>query len=494
MTCTTQQIIRLKQMSHKYNQVIAAAKSGMSTRAARKYLSTNKLPSETVKNRHWKTRTNVFEENWLEIEDMLSKSPKLQAKTILEHLISQDTTNKFNIKHERTLQRLIRNWHASNGEDKAVIFHQQLKPGKQSQSDYTVMNEVGVSISGQPFNHMLFHFMLPYSRWEYASICYSESFESLSKAYDDAVWSLGFVAFEHRTDNLTAATQACGSKRIFTKRWQEVMDHYGVVASRNNPGVSHENGSVEKSHDLLKNAIRQQLMLRGSSDFADIASYQSFINKLIISRNSRRIERFDEELTYLKPLPSKKYYAPIIIDVNVSQFSTVRLLKTSYSVPSRLIGYSLRAYIYQGEIKLYYGQTLVQIMPQLLNSKGLNGKKEASINYRHIITSLLRKPGAFANYYYREYLFPTNIFRTAYDMLIKNYPVTGVKQYLQILQLAAIGNERDVETALELLIDNKVTISFVEVQELLKSSVKPVEVKVITPSLEEYDSLLTQVA
>lgn len=476
-------------MSQQYNKTIAAAKSGMSTKTARKYLAINNFPNEIKKERYWKTRTNVFAGNWGQIEDMLSKSPKLEAKTILEYLISQDSTNKFSIKHERTLQRLIRNWRATNGEEKAVIFSQELKPGRQSQSDYTVMNDLEITIAGQQFDHLLFHFMLPYSRWEYASICYSESLESLSKGYEEAVWTLGFVAAEHRTDNLTAATQACGSTRIFTKRWQEVMDHYAVVASRNNPGVSHENGSVEKSHDLLKNAIRQQLMLRGSSDFADIAHYQSFINKLVNSRNSRRVERFDEELTALKPLPLKKYYAPTIILVNVSQFSTIRILKCSYSVPSRLIGYSLRAYIYHGEIKLYYGQTLVQTMPQITN-----GKQSASINYRHIITSLLRKPKAFVNYYYRDYLFPTNNFRIAYDLLIKNYPVNGVKQYLQILQLAAIGSQSEVDTALELLIANKLMPSFVEVQELLKSKVPSVEVKVTLPTLDDYDSLLTKVA
>ena len=182
----------------------------------------------------------MFEENWSDIEAMLSKSSTLHAKTILKYLITKDN-NKFSYRHERTLQRLVRNWRASNGKDKEVIFCQELKPGKQSQSDYTVMNEIGVTIDGKQFNHMLFHFMLPYSRWEYATICYSESFESLSKSYEDAVWSLGFVAYEHRTDNLTAATQAFGSKRAFTRSRQEVMDHYGVVASRNNPGVSHEN-------------------------------------------------------------------------------------------------------------------------------------------------------------------------------------------------------------------------------------------------------------
>jgi hypothetical protein len=477
-------------MSHKYNKEIAAAKSGMSAKTARKYLLSNKLPGETLKSRHWKTRSNVFEGDWLAIEDMLSKSPGLQAKTILSYLISQDTTNKFNNTHERTLQRLISNWRATSGSEKPVIFSQVLKPGKQSQSDYTVMNDLRITISGEQFNHLLFHFMLPYSRWEYADVCYNESFESLSKGYDEAVWTLGFVAPEHRTDNLTAATQACGSKRAFTKNWQEVMDHYGVIPSRNNPGVSNENGSIEKSHDLLKNAIRQQLMLRGSSNFAELADYQSFISSVIASRNSERIDRLEEEIKLLKPLPNTKYYAPIVIEAKVSQFSTVRILKASYSVPSRLIGYTLRVYVYQGEIKLYYGQTLVQTMPQIKDDK-----KEASINYRHIVTSLLRKPGAFANYYYREHLFPTTIFRTAYDMLIKHYPVNGTKQYLQILQLAAIGSESEVEIALELLINNKVVPSYEEVQELLKTfKVVVSDVKVTLPSLEDYDTLLTVVA
>jgi hypothetical protein len=265
------------------------------------------------------------------------------------------------------------------------------------------------------------------------------------------------------------------------------MQHYCVTPTRNNPGVSNENGSIEKSHDLLKNAIRQQLMLRGSSNFTSLDEYRSFISNLITSRNSIRIERLEEEFKLLKPLPTKKYYAPVIIETKVSQFSTVRILKATYSVPSRLIGYSIRAYIYQGEIKLYYGQTLVQTMPQIKC-----GKNEAAINYRHIITSLLRKPGAFANYYYLDHLFPSSIFRTVYDGLIKAYPINGAKQYLQILQLAAIGSESEVSTALDILITNKVIPSYSEVQELINASKQQSpEVKIILPSLTEYDSLLT---
>jgi hypothetical protein len=485
MTCTNQQVIRLKQMSGLYNKEVSAAKSGMSLKTARKYRNSNQLPSEMKKIRNWKTRSNIFEDIWPEIEDMLSKSPKLQAVTILAHLQVKDP-DKYHDKHIRTLQRLIRNWNSTMGPDKGVIFNQKLLPGRQSQSDYTVMNELGVTIAGEKFNHLLFHFMLPYSRWEHVSLCYSESLESLTKGYDEAVWALGFVAPEHRTYNLTAATQSFGSSRVFTKHWQEVMDHYSVVPSRNNPGISNENGSVEKSHDLLKKAISQQLMIRGSSNFSDKDDYMKFVNQLVTARNSKRAGRFAEEISLLKPLPSKKYYAPQIMEVKVSSFSTIKLLKGIYSVPSRLISYKLRAYIYNSEIKLYYGSTLVQTMPQI------QGKEGAAIHYHHLIKSLLRKPGAFANYYYRDYLFPSVIFRTAHDILIKAYPTNGVKQYLQILQLAAIGNESDVQLALELLIEANTMPNLLEVESLLKASDKPeiIAIKIKPASLADYDSLL----
>ena len=493
MTCTNQQVMRLKQMSCKYNKELAAARSGMSAKTARKYLLAQKLPSEMKKERHWKTRSNIFSAVWCEIEDMLTKSPKLQATTILQYLINKDP-DKFKISHKRTLQDLCKNWRAINGADKDVIFSQDLKAGQQSQSDYTVMNDLSITIAGQQFDHLLFHFMLPFSLWEHASLCYSESFASLSKGYDDAVWNLGGVLPEHRTDNLSAATNAAGSARVFTQNWQEVMEHYGVTPSRNNPGVSHENGSVEKSHDLLKTAIAQALMLRGSKNFNDKEQYMQFVNEVVSSRNSgiKRVERFAEERTLLKPLPSKKYYAPLILDTTVSRFSTIQLLKVTYSVPSRLIGYKLRAYIYQGEIKLMYGKTLIQTMPQI---KEASGVKE-SINYRHIIKSLVRKPGAFKNYVYRDHLFPSTSFRAAHDVLVAHFPVNGTKQYLKILQLAAIGSESEVQNILEQIISSGKTPSFMEVEERLKDQSKARNmsiisgIKITAPNLKCYDALL----
>jgi hypothetical protein len=216
MTCTNQQVIRLKQMSCKYNKEVAAAKSGMNAKTARKYLLSGQLPSEMKKERPWKTRSNVFSAVWREIEDMLTKLPKLQATTILQYLINKDP-DKFKVSHKRTLQDLCKNWRATSGADKDVIFSQALKPGMQSQSEYAVMNDLFITIAGEKFDHLLFHFMLPYSLWEHASLCYSESFASLSKGYDDAVWNLGGVLPEHRTDNLSEATKAAGSVRVCTE-------------------------------------------------------------------------------------------------------------------------------------------------------------------------------------------------------------------------------------------------------------------------------------
>jgi len=331
---------------------------------------------------------------------------------------------------------------------------------------------------------------LPYSRWEFVSICYSESFDSLSKGYEDAVWALSYVAPEHRTDNLSAASKRVGNKRTITNNWKEFMRHYQVTPSRNNPGESHENGSIEKSHDLLKNDIRQQLMLRGSNDFNSVTEYEEFIQKIIARRNGARSDRLLEEIKLLKSLPEKRYYAPEILELTVTKSSTIRIDQVTYSVPSRLIGYNLRAYIYQGEIKLYYGTQLVCEMPKIDKSK-----TDAVINYRHIIAGLVRKPGAFTNHHYREHLFPSVLFRRAYDKLIKTHPVNGTKQYLQILHLAAVNSESEVEAAITVLMEDKIIPTTNKIKDLLYiKSQEKVEVHVDQPMVNQYDSLLELIA
>lgn len=316
-------------------------------------------------------------------------------------------------------------------------------------------------------------------------MCFTESFDSLTMGYEKAVWNLGKQAPEHRTDNQSAVSKRVKGKRVFTENWLEFMNHYGVSPSCNNPGKGHENGSVEKSHDLLKKAIDQELLLRGSRDFRDQGEYEAFVHYIVEGRNKERGERLDEELDLLKDLPSCKYRAPLLTLVRVSHASTVRIEGGIYSVPSRLIGYQLKACCYPCEIELYYGNRLVQTMVKL--GPGQNH----AINYRHVISQLVRKPGAFEDYKYRECLFPRGIFRKAYDAYKKNSPHGGHKTYLKVLNLAALHGESKVGAFLEKGFDEGNCPSLEEIESHVTFTQKECpKVHIRAPHLKLYDGLV----
>ena len=484
MTMTNQQVKLLMKNLKKYPQETAAAKAGMDVKTARKYIKSNALPSE-MKTAYKRTQPSVFAEHWNEITRMFEASPGLQAKTMMAYLMRK-YPDRYKPSQIRSLQRHRRDWCAQQGASKAIIFRQEIKPSKQSQSDFTCMNSLNITINNREFKHLLFHFMLPYSHWESVSLCFSESFDSLTLGYEKAVWELGCLPLEHRTDNLTAATQAMGSRRDFTQRWQEFMAHYGVTPSTNNRGVSHENGSVEKSHDTLKNAIEQEIMLRGSTDFATQKDYMAFVERIVAGRNAARKESLLTEISGLSPLPDKKWHAPVILHTRVSSGSIVQILKVPYTVPSRLIHYTLKAYIYPDEIILFYGNKKLQTMPRV------KAGSLAGINYRHLIDSLIRKPAAFANYQYHVALFPRLCFRKAYDALRVGMPAHSDKQYLKLLQMAKLHSEQAVAEALELLLEEHQLPTQEAVKSLLDAYKKERStVQVHEPCVTDYDSLLS---
>jgi hypothetical protein len=487
MTCTNHQVEILMENINKYvgkkklTKAAIAAKSGMSVKTARKYSRIRKIPSELKKPRTYRTRTDPFLEHEALIKEMWVAAPELQAKTILFYLMEQ-FPDKYKEEHLRSLQRRIRELEAFHGKSKEVIFPQDINPGRQSQSDWTYMDDLQITIAKQPFPHLLFHFMLPFSQWEDVMICYTESFETLSKGYAQAVTKLGGCLPEHRTDNLTAATKKAGGGRAFTDRWQQFLEHYKIKPSRNNPGQSHENGSVEKSHDLMKSSINQSLLLRGSRDFADLKSYETFVNTMIARRNKTRQELLAEELPYLQALPTKNWNDPTILNVRVNPSSAIRVLGCTYSVPSRLISYHLRAHAYEERIDLYLGSKLMFSMER--------SYEESKIDYRHIIDSLIRKPGAFEGYQYHSHLFPLLIFRWAYDELTLNKPSAATKEYLKILQMAKCYGECEVVSALELCKGSRMLPEAITINELVKAPILPMYMtNVRQPNLSEYDSL-----
>jgi len=285
-------------MQTESTRAVAAAKSGMDEKTARKYIKTCKLPSELKKDRTWRTRPDPFADIWEEVRKRLSANPGFEAKTLFDDL--QDRfPGRFSDGQLRTLQRRVKQWRALEGPSKEIFFPQVHRPGELAQSDFTHMGELGITIAGQPFEHLLYHFVLTYSNWETGNICFSESFESLSEGLQDALWELGGVPQAHQTDRLTAAVHKELHPDEFTQRYQALLEHYGLAGRKTQAASPNEDGDIEQRNYRLKKAVHQALLLRGRTDFATRGDYQLFLKELFSRLNSGRREHFQEEQRHL---------------------------------------------------------------------------------------------------------------------------------------------------------------------------------------------------
>ena len=479
-----QQVRRLvKLKKNEKTLTMAAAKAGLSRKTARKYLKSGKLPSQCQPERYWRTRSDPFESVWPEVEEILKRSPTVEGTAVFEYLCRQQE-GAFQQGQLRTLQRRIKQWKAEYGEAKEVMFPQKYRPGHQAQSDFTFMGRLGVTIQGQPFPHLLYHFVLAYSNWEATTLCFSESFESLSLGLQDALWELGSLPEEHRTDRLSAAVKNL-QRDEFTERYQGLLRHFGMRSSRTQAGKAHENGDVEQAHHRLKRAIEQELLLRCSRDFASREEYEGFVAMMVARRNAARQKRLGEELAVMRPLPARRLDDFTRQWVRVSPSSTIRVRHNTYSVNSRLIGERVQVRVWADQVEVYYGGRRQARMPRL------RGEGKHRIDYRHVIHSLVRKPGAFTRYRWREDLFPGILFRVAYDELRQDCPATADRQYLKILELAAQEGEQRVREALQGLIEKGQRIRFEALREcLVDPVVEPWEVVVEKMDVGVYDTLL----
>jgi hypothetical protein len=489
---TDPQVRRLfKLVQTEKNFGIAAIKAGMDEKTARKYRRLGKLPSELERLHTWRTRKDPFEDSWREIKTMLEINPGLEAKTIFEDF-QRRNPGRFADGQLRTLQRRIKVWRASEGPSKEVFFTQVHHPGQLGQSDFTSMNKLGITIGGRPFDHLIYHFVLTYSNWETGTICFSESFESLSQGLQNALWELGGVPQNHRTDCLTTAVQKASHAEQFTRRYQDLLDHYALTGCKTNPNSPHENGDVEQRHHRFKRAVDQALLLKNSRDFADRHEYERFLRRLFKQLNAGRKRRFLEEQALLHRLPKHRIDAYKKSTTIVGPSSTIRVNHNVYSVDSKLIGERIKVCLFMDHLEIWYGQKKVGTLPRL------RGEGKHKINYRHIIDSLIRKPGAFDNYRYRDELFPTSRFRIVYDDLKKRHSqLQATKQYLNILYLAAKQSQTAVDDVLRMMIDKNIAICDEQVEALVQSS-EPVpvvtEVRIPAVDLTCYDQLLEKVA
>ena len=468
----------------------SAMKAKMDEKTARKYRQTGKLPSELKKEHTWRTRADPFEAVWDEVRRMLEVEPGLEAITLFEYL-QEHHPDSFPDGQLRTLQRRVKRWRATEGPAKEVMFEQHHHPGRLAQSDFIHMSDLGVRIGKQPFEHLLYHFTLTKSNWETGNVCFSESFESLSEGLQRALWELGGVPQCHQTDCLSVAVNQDANPEEFTARYRALMQHYRIKPMRINPGEAHENGDVEQSHYRFKKAVDQQLMLRGSREFADREEYELFLRKVFRRRNGSRKNQIELERSYLGPLPSKKIDSFKQLRTKVSSNSTIGVNHNIYSVDSRLIGETVKVLVYAEYLEVKYAQKLMHRIPRL------RGEGKHRIEYRHLIDSLMRKPGAFENYKYKQDMFPTTRFRMVYDGLLQTRTVrNAAKEYLRILNLAAKQSQSLVDEAIRILLQEPSRIiDSTAVQqrfEQLKSQQepKPVQVQVRSADPAVYDQLL----
>jgi hypothetical protein len=470
------------------NQEIAASKAGMDAKTARKYRRLGRVPSELSSTVRGRTRPDPFVEVWGEVLKFLEGNAGLEAKTVFEYLQRQ-YPGCFQDGQLRTLQRRVKWWRATEGPAREVFFVQQHPPGRLGASDFTHMEELGVTIAGQSFPHLIYHFVLTYSNWETGTVCFSESFESLSEGLQNALWKLGKVPHRHRTDRLSTAVNNTSNPAEFTDRYTGLMRYYGLEGEKTQAGHGNENGDVEQRHHRFKRAVAQELMLRSSVDFSSVDEYRCFLDAMFERLNTGRRQRLAEEMAVMRELPDRRLESAKRERVKVDSGSLIYVDRNVYSVPSRLIGEQVEARLYMDHVEVWYGQKKVEQLPRL------RGRRKHRVDYRHIIDWLVRKPGAFEHYRYRDELFPTSRFRMTFDLLQEQLGRSqGSKQYLKILEMAAKNSEAGVDAALRaMLVADAEQISAKGVEAMLGTDhgVAIRDVQVAAVDLRLFDQLLS---
>ncbi len=483
-------LLRKKRMEKKTLEAASSA-AGMSERTGRRWQD-GPLPSATKEARAWRTRTDPFVGVWAtEVEPLLVEDTqgRLEAKTILEELVRR-RPGEFEAGQVRTLQRRVRVWRAERGPEKEVYFPQEHVAGRMGAIDFTHATELGVTIAGLLFVHMFFELVLAFSGLRFVQLAFAETFEALLSGLQRGFAAVRGVPATVRLDNLSAATHQLKETggRALTARFAAVADHYRFTASRIRPGEGHENGVAEKAHDLLKSALEQALLVRGSRDFATVDEYMVFVQRIVDERFHRgREDKITAERAALQPLPATKLPEYTSVHPVVRKWSTINVASHIYSVPSRLIGHKVEARVYADvvEVRLPGVDKPLEIMPRL------RGEGSHRIDYRHVIWSLVRKPGAFAAYRYREDLFPSLVFRRAYDALRDRRGDRADVEYVRILHLAASTTEHGVEAALVTLLDQGAAFEYADVKAIAQPGQPAVpEVKIGKPDIARYDGLL----
>ena len=480
-----------KKFRTKLGQEVAAAKTGISVRSARRIDASEALPSQREA-RSWRTRTDPFEAVWeSELVPMLAAAPALTATTLLEE-IQRRYPGQYDDALLRTLQRRVRTWSASYGKEREVFFAQVHPPGRLGLSDFTHAAVLQVTIAGAALLHLLYQFALAYSGWRYVEVVLGgESFMALSSGLQNAAWMMGGVPEEHRTDSLAAAFNNKAEQELLTRRYDALCQHYGMRPSRNNLGVSHENGSIESQQGTLKRTMEQALLLRGHRDFADLDAYRLFVAEVFGRLNGRVTRKFNEERAMLMALPARRSSDYEEVDARVTKYCTMTVKKVLYTAPSRLVGHRLKVRVFAERLECWLGNVCVLELrrgqPDPVSGRG------KVVDYRHLLPALKRKPGALARSVLRDALFPRTEYRQMWVQLKDCLPeAQACRLMVGLLDLAGNGGcEAQLAQRLAVLLAAGEMPDLEELQQ--EMAPRPAQCPIVTvvlPALASYDCLL----
>ena len=471
---------------------VAAAKAGFSRATGYRLAAGPPLPSLESKPRSRRRPDPLADIFETDVVPILENSPGIRPVGVFEELMRRHPELGPGVR--RTLERRIRVWRAEHGPEQEVIFRQKHEPGRQGLSDFTRMGSLGVTVAGQPLDHMLYHFRLAWSGFAHARVVLGgESSTALAEGLQDALWHLGGAPGEHRTDSLSAAF--CNLRKDeaedMTERYRALCEHYGMEATRNNRGVAHENGSIEGPHGHLKRGIADALTLRGSSDFTDLDAYRGFIATVVGRANAHRSKGIEAERAALLDLPVSRTadYEPT--SVNITSSSGFTLRRVFYTVPSRLIGHRLGARIYDDRLELFLSGTRILTLPR--GRAGATGPNAHVVNYRHVIHSLKKKPMALLNLVYRDALFPREPYRRCFERALER--LTGRQACRLTVALLALAHEENCEAELAIAIEGALKAGRLPDPAKLKARFAPdrgemPSVHVVRPGLAGYGRLL----
>jgi hypothetical protein len=498
---TSQQVeVFMKARKSGYTQSVSCAKAGISERSGRA-IEKGKRFKKKDNHSTWRTRKDPLSAVWeVELVPLLTKSPHLQPITLLEYLQEKHKDQEGNSLYGddllRTLQRRVKHWKSTEGSGREVMFRQQHEPGRLGLSDFTEFKGVIITINGEIFEHRFYHFRLAYSHWSFLKVIQGgESYTALAEGLQEALWLLGGAPTEHRTDSLSAAFKNIEKDAVvdITSRYEAFCHYYRMKPTRNNPGESHENGSIESPHGHLKHRIKQALLLRGHNDFESVLVYEEFIREVTQQHNRRNAKTISIEQTALQKLPIYKTQDYTEITARVSSASTIDVRRTTYTVPSQLIGSSLRIRLYDNRLGCYLGNTLVITLKREYSSdKEKRGRK---IDYRHVIHSLIKKPQAFRYSSMREDLLPNEDYRQIWRYVNETLDAKSACKFIVGALYLAETENCEVQLSTEILRDigNKKLLAFSQYQMKFKTHNPTLpHIHVSQHNLQSYDLIASR--